>query len=235
MFTSAADVFRTRQVTSDLTAYLTRSGRKTLCRVPSEQGVRGRLFSVLDKRGGRFAFPGDRRAYGEVLLAAALPDDDYPAFTAATALLLLDRLNGGDGEDNLYWNWDAFRDHYRLADPPVRAMLMNAFRVAEASGRVALCDPPDPVDCLTERPESLVPRLRMSGQGILADAIDEDVSPEIAGRLWTLMSRTPSTPEQVAGFRYLYERPAAFAPPDRGNAPPIPWTLDPMDTAGLAP
>lgn len=223
MFTSAADVFRSRQASSDLMSYLSGPGHTSLRRLSSGGGVRERLLRAVGERSGRFVFPGDRKAYGEVLLAAALPDEDYPAFTAATALLLLDRIGGGHGEDDLYWNWDAFRDHYRLADPPIRAMLMNGFRVGATAGCVSLAHLPNPDDCLTRRPDQIVPRLRRSGFGEIAEAVEGNAHPETVGRIWILCSRRDPPPEIVASFRYFYERPASFAPPDPENAPLIAW------------
>ena len=160
MFTSAAEVFRTRQVVSDLTALIAHAGRSAFHRITPQSARLDGLFAASAEGRGCFRFPRDRDLYGEVVLAAALPDDDFPAFTTATALLLLDRIQYGSGEDDLYWNWDAFADHYRLADPPVRAAIMNGFRTAAAAGRVSISNPPDDDDCLTNRPENILPPLR---------------------------------------------------------------------------
>ena len=220
MFTSAAGVFRTRQAVADLTACIDMGNRSAFGRIVLQGGGLNRLSTVLDERGGRFDFPRDTRIYGEVMLAAALPDDDFPAFTSATALLLLDRILGGDGEDNLFWNWDAFADHYRLADPPVRAALMNGFRVGAERGVVSLGTPVDPDDCLTDGREAV---LRALGVYPVADALLGDTDAEEAGRLWALHSRNRlSDPEQRA-FRYLYERPQSMSPPFPETVPLIPW------------
>jgi hypothetical protein len=225
MFTSAADIFRKRQVMADLNAFITISGRSALLRIsPGDEGAR-RLLGILRTQGGRLVFPRDSRVYGEVLLAAALPDEDYPSFVCATALLLLDRIAGGDGGDNLYWNWETFSDQYRLADPPVRAALMNAFRLAAARGRVILPDCPRPADCLTTARDALLPGLRREGQVALLDAIEAEVSAVEAGALWSELARATHSPAMLAGFRYLFERPASLAPQRPARAPLIPWAL----------
>lgn len=225
MCTSAADVFRTRQVISDLTAHITRAGRSAFCRISPRHSRLDGLFAAPDDGGGAFAFPRDRDLYGEVLLAAALPDDDFPAFTTATVLLLLDRIGHGAGMDDLYWNWDAFADHYRLADPPVRAVIMNGFRTAAAMGRVSVSQPPEPEDCFTARRQDVLALLRRSDVPALCAAIEQDVSAGEAGELWSDWPADRLTPETVAGFRYLYERPASVAPAQPDTAALIPWTL----------
>lgn len=225
MFTSSADVFRTRQVTSDLTAYVTLSGRKALCRIlPDASRLEG-LNRVLEGQGGWFRIPQDRDAYGDVLLAAALPDDDFPAFTCATALLLLDRICQGDGEDDLFWNWDAFADHYRLADPAVRAVIMNGFRTGAALERVSTSSLPDPEDCLTERADLVLERLRSQGLSVLAEAIEYDTSAEHAGAIWSDWNASTDSPDGLSGFRYLYERPKSLLPRAPETAPLIPWPI----------
>lgn len=82
--------------------------------------------------------------HGDLLLVAALPDKGMDGFLSATALLLADRLQGGAGADDLYWNWDAFQDHYRKGSSPLRAAVMNGFRWAHTTRRVNL--EPLPVD-----------------------------------------------------------------------------------------
>lgn len=225
MFTSAADVFRTRQVMSDLTACIAHSGRSAFCRItPRHSRLNGLVTGVAD-RGGVFRYPRDRDIYGEVLLAAALPDDDFPAFTAATAILLLDHIHQGGGQDDLYWNWDAFSDHYRLADPPVRAVIMNAYRTAAAIGRVSIARPPEPDDCFTMSRDDILRRLRPGGSEALLRAVEADVSPREAGDLWRRTAPDDLSPVIVAGFRYLYERPQSLLPAAPETTALIPWVI----------
>lgn len=225
MFTSSADVFRTRQVTSDLTAYVTRAGRKALCRILPDAAMLERLVCALEGQSRCFRIPQDRDAYGDVLLAAALPNDDFPAFACATALLLLDRIGQGDGEDDLFWNWDAFADHYRLGDPAVRAVIMNGFRTGAALGRVSISSLPDPEDCLTESRERVLERLRTQDLRVLSEAIESDISAEHAGSIWLDCRAATVLPEMLAGIRYLYERPNSLMPEAPETAPLIPWSI----------
>jgi hypothetical protein len=80
--------------------------------------------------------------HSDLLLVAAMPDKGIEAFVAATVVLLADRVQGGAGQDDLYWNFDAFQDHYQKAHAPVRAALMNGFRCAHTSRKVKLDHPP---------------------------------------------------------------------------------------------
>jgi hypothetical protein len=225
MFTSAADVFRTRQIRFDLAAHIAVNGQRALGRMSSGPESLARLRHVLDGQGGRFSFPDDLDVYGEVLLAAALPDDDFPAFTCGTALLLLDRLGDGDGEDDLYWNWDAFSDYYRLADPQIRATLLNAFRHGVMTGKLSVSSMPEPSDCFTRPPKRVLPALRAGGHNELVTAIEEDASPESAGALWLRMAQHEPAAAALVGIRYLFERPESLAPVSPETAPLIRWSI----------
>lgn len=99
--------------------------------------------------------------HGDLLLVAATPEQGYEGFVTATAMLLADRLQGGAGPDDLYWNFDAFQDHYREASSPVRAALMNGFRVAHGMRRVTLDAVPKGHDLHTYDGEDL---LRLLGR-----------------------------------------------------------------------
>ncbi len=156
-----------------------------------------------------------------VLLAAALPDDDFPVFLYATALALTDMLQADDPPDTLYWNWEAFHAQYALADGPVRAALMNGFRVAEMAGRVELEPALDASQCLTATREQVLSMLDGSGERALTAAILADVDAVAAGRLWSVVESVSSP--ALAAFRYLYERRDGLAPPAPEGAPIIPW------------
>lgn len=225
MFTSAAEVFRTRQIRFDLAAHIAVNGHGALGRMSSGPESLSRLRHVLDGQGGRFSFPRDRKIYGEVLLAAALPDDDFPAFTCGTALLLLDRLGDGDGHDDLYWNWDAFSDHYRMADPQVRATLLNAFRHGSMTCKLSIASLPETSDCFTRPPKRILPALRAGGHNELVTAIEEDASPESAGALWSRIGQRAPMAAVLSGIRYLFERPQSLAPLSPETAPLIRWSI----------
>ncbi len=221
MFTSSADVFRTRQAVHDLleVVHLHRDAVKRI----GASGADNAAIEAIIQNGARI--PGDKpRSYSSILLAAAMPDEDFNGFIAATAILLADRLQNAGGQDDLYWNYEAFRDHYCLADAPARAAIMNGFRAAHQSGRCKLPDAPDEKACLTRRKDDVLLLLKGEGLADLERAIEADVMPDVAGRLWTgAVSQALSLPE-LAGYRYLYERQQSMAPVNPDRVDLIPWT-----------
>ena len=221
MFTSIADVFRIRQALRDLTEAV-RINQDAVLRLGTTGAEKDAIARIVEA-GCRIDMPGDNRAFTQLLLAAAMPEDDYPAFIAATAILLTDRLRSGGGTDDLYWNWKAFRDHYRLADPPVRAALMNGFRMAEEMGLVNLDTGPNASDCLTRTPEDVLSMLEGSGLDDLLRAIETETPADEAGALWAETDTGTLSWQALTGFRYLYERPASMAPEHPESAALIPW------------
>lgn len=87
-----------------------------------------------------------------LLLAATHPEQDGPGFEAATALLLGDLISGGLGPDDLAAHWDTFAMHYRAADAPVRAALMQGFALCHALGHCDLAALPQADDLRTFDP-----------------------------------------------------------------------------------
>ncbi len=83
-----------------------------------------------------------------IMLAATHPEADELSFEAATALLLADRIAKGSGQDDLFWHWDAFALHYRAADAPIRAALMQGFALSMETGALD-CDLGPTLDDLT--------------------------------------------------------------------------------------
>ena len=222
MFTSTAEVFRTRQALSDLLAAV-HLYREAILR-PGLSGAERDAIGKTLNRGCRIVATDDPRAYSEIRLAAAMPDEDFGAFIGSTALLLADRLQQGCGGDNLYWNWDAFSDHYLLADPPVRAALMNGFRTGEILGRVSVASSPAGAACLTFTRGDVIASLHAGGEPDLARAIQQGVSPEQAGDMWAALADRNNAPWHVlAGFRFLYERAESLAPPRPDETALIPW------------
>ena len=221
MFTSAAEVFRTRQAIRDLNDAV-RAHHVAMQRLGSSGAERAAISEIVAK-GCVITFPDHDRACDHLLLAAAMPEDDFPAFVAATSVLIANRLQFGAGEDDLYWNWDAFRDHYRLGDPPIRAALMNGFRLLNDLGRVNLSAIPDEADCLTRAPEDVIDMLETSGQFELSRSIGEGVSPQDAGRLWQAAASKELDWQSLTGFRYLYERPTSIDPREPDETRLIPW------------
>jgi hypothetical protein len=221
MFIGSAEVFRIRQIIHDLNNVVV-SGRDSVLRFSVRAHVTS--FPKWQENGGRFRLPEDKDFYSDVLLAAAMPEDDFPAFTTATAILLIDLLQSGEGTDKLFWNWDAFEGHYRMADPHVRAAIMNAFRVGLEIGSVGAEAPPSALDCLSFQRESVMRDLsRDGGAEWLYKAIETGVSPKEAGALWEA-NAIGASPLLLKGFRYLYERPQSMAPEQPETALLIPWS-----------
>ncbi len=221
MFTSTAEVFRTRQSVQDLLEVV-RLHRDAVYRLGMTPADRSEIEAIVSNS---CVIPDDHpRAYTAILKAAAMPDEDFNAFVAATAILLADRLQFGGGEDNLYWNFDAFRDHYRLSDPPVRAALMNGFRTAHRAGRVHLRNEPDPLTCLTRSKFDVMHMLDATQPNPLLEAIAMDATAKVAGQLWRHASERESTWSNRVGFRYLYERSATMSPDQPATTKLIPWS-----------
>lgn len=220
MFTSSADVFRTRQAVADLLEVV-HLHRMAVSRI----GISGADAASLEgivQRGG--IIPEEKpRSYSSLLLAAAMPDEDFNSFVVSTAILLADRLQGGAGHDDLFWNYDAFRDHYLLADAPVRAALMNGFRVGHQTGRCVLPEEPGATACYTRASQDVLATLRSEQADDLIDFITSVPSPIEAGQLWS-QKRTLTLPlaDRVA-FRFLYERPESLLPDEPEQVSIIPW------------
>lgn len=225
MFTSTAGVFRKRQAVSDLTSFISSAGRTAFGRLSSVEDSDDLLDCILIIQDGRFSEATDAAVVGEVLLASALPDEDFPAFTCATALLLLNLLQSGTGGDDLRWNWDAFAEHYRLADPGIRAVLMNAFRIGAETGALRLSAMPEPQDCMTYSPEVLFSMLVRSGHEELASDLLREPNAREAGELWAASASKKLDRVALAGFRFLFERPTSMAPSNPAVVPPIPLKL----------
>lgn len=140
---SIAVGFRHLQAIHDLVHLARAVSAGTLARlaagVPSAdmapEDARRAMLSLVRDDGCRFT-PGRTLPLHEtLLLAATLPDEDFDGFVASTMILLADRLQGGPGPDDLYWQWDAFAEQYLLADPPVAAALLLGFHAIAATGR----------------------------------------------------------------------------------------------------
>lgn len=220
MLISSAVVFRMRQAIRDLNEVVF-CGRDSIARFSLRAHAEGLPKLMANK--GRFRLPEDRDFYSDVLLAAAMPEEDFPAFTTATAILLVDLLQNGEGSDDLYWNWDTFQNHYRLADPAIRAALMNGYRVGYESGAVRLEASPDPLDCLTISLDPVLAILEHAGKIDLLLAIGSAVTSSEAGEIWEKFG-TDGDDYELPGFRYLYEREGSMTPANPETAPLIPWS-----------
>lgn len=219
MFKSSANVFRTRQAIGDL-LQVVHLHRNAVSRIGASSADTSSLEEII-KKGGVIP-AAKRKAYSSILLSAALPDDDFNAFVVATALLLADRLQGGGGDD-LYWNFEAFREHYLIADAPVRAAIMNGFRTLQLTGQGSVSAPLHAQTCFTRQEEDVYLILQSEAANELADIIRADPNPSEAGALWRSQGGESSPFAACVGFRYLYERPESIALSEPETALLIRW------------
>lgn len=115
--------------------------------------------------------------HAELMMVASMPDQDHPSFMTATIVLLSDRLQYGAGEDDLFWNWDAFEERFREAPSPIRAALMNGFRCAHDRNIVKLDRLPKGTDLRTYDQEDLIRLLK-----IIARSMTEEMRDHVADR-----------------------------------------------------
>jgi hypothetical protein len=170
---------------------------------------------------------------GAILMASALPEDDFETFLAATVLLLFARLSAEGGKDEGFWNWGRLAPHYRLAQPDLRAAIMCGFREAHRVGRVTLPERPGERDCTTLPRQEVLDRLARHRAGfpllsLVERAVGDEADARHAGDLWSTqhrnVARLPDGPRQavIAGFRFLYERPLSMEPRPADDIPAIP-------------
>ncbi|MCU0854533.1 MAG: hypothetical protein MUF63_06410 [Rhodobacteraceae bacterium] len=222
-------MFRRRQAIADLTSQKLAFPLATVRRIGAGIGL-GRSGTPDLQRRLEWHFSGkapvselrrDSLVKGMLLMASALPEDDFEPFLAATVLLLLERLSEGSGRDDGFWNWRRLSPHYRLAAPPTRAAIMCGLREAQRMGLIDQPVGPSAEDCLTTPRDEVLAALGRGGSGepllaMIGKAILDDVSAAVAGDLWTALhrriARLPDTSRRAAaeGFRYLYERPRSM-------------------------
>lgn len=231
--------FRTLQTICDLRRVARLAGKSTRARVAAgtdSPSAAADLAALIERDGCRIGRPQTLRLHQALVLAAALPNDDFDAFQMATAILVADRLQGGQGNDDLFWHWDAFRDHYRIAPPWARAAIMNGYRRMEADALVSLEEPPAPADLVTEdteRVKAAVAEESAPGTRAILEALD---GPDPDPDFWARHCRPnldPATPPALfRAIRHLYEThpdwepcgDALFDPADEGH-PVIPLIL----------
>lgn len=205
--TSAAVCFRSLQAIHDLRRVAGKASDRTLGRMAAGLGnafSAEDLTSLVRNDGCCLSAAAAEAAHHALILCATLPDDDFDAFRAATAILLADRLQDGGGTDDLFWHWDAFQEHYRMLPPPDRAAIFHGFLRANADGRVSLYDPPSGEDLVTEPRESVAARL-----GDLAGDAPPGVDPkhpEFGARFAALLIRAMDEPLAVAGAARAWTR-----------------------------
>lgn len=176
-----------------------------------------------------------------VRLAAALPNDDFPAFLTANMILLADVLEGRDGADDIVASWQVFRGFYRVAAAVERAAIVQAIRrigLVVGESRSLPRAVPDlataPAAALRPMLERLCPRglappdaTGVPGLALLLlEALNAREAADAAENIWEKHGRDlarTAPPEILAGFRHVYETRDGWAP---DCATPIPL-LDP--------
>lgn len=170
---AAPMTFQTMQVISDLQS-AAQTGFERLARNVSS-ALEADLRRLIFDQECKMTHNDLETLHAELMMVASMPDQDHAAFMTATIVLLSDRLHYGAGEDDLFWNWDAFQERFREAPSPVRAALMNGFRCADARGLVKLDQAPKGTDLRTYDEEDLVRLLK-----IIARSMTEEMRDRVA-------------------------------------------------------
>ncbi len=170
--------YRSLQAIHDLRCLAASASERTLDRLAAgtSNAVTGHDLRRLIDEGCRLSEAMAGAVHSALLLAATLPDDDFDGFRVSTAILIADRLQGGAGENDLYWHWDAFQAHYRTLSDRDRAAVLQGFRQLHEDGWVALFDPPEGNWIATET----APTVRTILQTLLSGT-ESDLARRIAG------------------------------------------------------
>lgn len=167
--------FHSLQVLSDLQS----------AAISGYEGLAARLSPQLEPDLHRLIFDQEckmtetdaNQLHAELMMIASMPDQDHPSFMTATIVLLSDRLRYGAGEDDLFWNWDAFEERFREAPSPIRAALMNGFRCAHSRNLVKLGKLPHGADLRTYDQNDLIRLLKF-----IARSMTEEMRDHVASR-----------------------------------------------------
>ena len=241
MSTSDNGTFRRRQAIADLNrqrllfplATVRRIGAGIGYRSQSGPDVQRRLEWYFSGKAPAAELRRDGLVHGSLLMASALPEDDFEPCVAATVILLLERLSGDGRPDDGFWNWRRLAPHYRLAPAALRAAIMCGFREAQRLGLVSMSGGPEAQDCLTAPRDDILAALGREREHLtLLSPVEKAIRTELdaleAGGLWAMLSgriaRLPEAPRHAAetGIRYLYERPVSMAAPAGTDLPVIP-------------
>ncbi|MEO9651211.1 MAG: hypothetical protein ABJF60_15520 [Roseobacter sp.] len=162
--------FATLQVVSDLQSAAASGFTRLAARL--SPGLDMVLRSLIFDQEGQMTRQDVIDLHAELMMIASMPDDDHASFMTATVVLLSDRLQYGAGEDDLFWNWDAFQERYREAPSPIRAAVMNGFRCAHGLDLVKLDDLPRGTDLRTYDETDLIRLLKIISRSMTEDIRD---------------------------------------------------------------
>lgn len=163
--------YRTLQVLSDLRSVAAKGYAQIAERLKPEH--KQTLRHIIFDQKCKFKIRDVETVHSDILFVAAMPEQGFDAFLSATSLLLADRLQQGAGQDDLYWNWDSFQNHYRKAPSPLRAALMNGFRWAHETRRVTLDQPPTQADLFSYDETDLLRLLKNIARSMPEDVRDD--------------------------------------------------------------
>ncbi len=177
----AAVGFRTLQTILDLRQVAASASPMTRHRIaagvsPAQcnpDHARAHVDTLIFEERCRISSPETAELHPAILLIATLPDDDFDAFLASTAILVADRLQGGRGKDDLYWHWDAFHGHYGMAPAPIRAAILQGYRAMMKLGLMQHDQAPEDHLACSARPadvmNALLQVLARAGEDTLAE------------------------------------------------------------------
>ena len=160
--------FRQAQSARDLICLARGASHEALVALSAAGGAPEDYRSLIHDRGCHFETDADLALYDALALAAKKPDSAGP-FTAATAILLADLLQGGLGPDRLDWHVERFADDYRALPDIARAAIFNGFWTARTYGQMGILPPALPItteDRITRPAEVILPRLKALAKGM---------------------------------------------------------------------
>ncbi|NDR57680.1 hypothetical protein [Aliiruegeria sabulilitoris] len=142
--------------------------RGIAARIPPSDQERGgdsqTLTRIVLHQGCRLETERDRALIDALQLAASQPEADPAAFSAATAILLADRLQHGLYPETMGDFWESFQDNYCALPKRDRAAIFQGFLIGADTGRVEITGP---------RPESChLSESREEVQGALLELAD---------------------------------------------------------------
>lgn len=164
---AAPITFQTLQVVSDLRSAAANGFAELSGHLSS--GLEGDLRRLIFDQECKMVQADTEKLHAELMMAASMPDQSHSAFITATMILLADRLQYGAGQDDLYWNWDAFQERFREAPAPLRAALMNGFRAAHQLRLVKLEHVPAGSDLRTYDTDDLRRLLKIIARGMTCE------------------------------------------------------------------
>ena len=179
--------FRALQAIVDLRAAAGRQPREAIreiaARIPPSDRNRGAgsqtLTRIILHQGCRLETAEDRVLIDALQLTASQSDADLAAFSAATAILLADRLQHGLYTETMADFWECCHDAYTALPPHDRAAILQGYLTGTELGRVKAPDLERNENCLSQSRET-VQRMLLDFANKDRDVLLSSVS-EIAG------------------------------------------------------